>query len=86
MRTRTSCPGSKRKVDGPDEPTGTVQCRECGISTLVMQTITEVSGEQRHSVPEHHATDTAAKLKRRPKRPSLPSDKSRRNSRNRSRR
>jgi hypothetical protein len=85
MRTGTQCSGSKQKVDGPDESTGTVSCRVCGKCMLQMLTTTMESGEQKHSVPEHYAKAPAPRLKPRPKRPSLPSDKSRRNGRNRSR-
>ena len=47
------CEGSGRKVDGPDEPDGTVQCRVCGTSFLPMKTKTSLSGVKEFSVSEH---------------------------------
>ena len=85
MKARTPCHGSKREVDGPDEPIGTVRCRVCSDGTLKLETTTTESGEQKHSVPEHYAIAAAPRFKHRPKGPSHPSDKSRRNGRNRSR-
>ena len=46
------CEGSGQEVDGPDEPTGTVQCFKCGNSILPMKT-TVVDGKKQYSVPEH---------------------------------
>jgi hypothetical protein len=47
------CPGSGRKVDGPDENDGTVQCRVCGKSFLPMETTTTADGKHEFSVSEH---------------------------------
>ena len=46
------CSGSGQRVDGPDEPTGTVFCTVCGNSALPMKT-THVDGQRHFSVPEH---------------------------------
>jgi len=46
------CEGSGQKVDGPDDPTGTVQCFKCGSSALAMKTAV-VDGKEQYSVPEH---------------------------------
>ena len=46
------CEGSGQVVYGPDEPTGTVQCFNCGNSALPMKT-TVVDGKEHYSVPEH---------------------------------
>jgi hypothetical protein len=46
------CEGSGQEVEDADEPTGTVQCRKCGNSALLMKT-TVVDGKVHHSVPEH---------------------------------
>jgi hypothetical protein len=81
MRKRTPCDGSKQTVFGPEENTGTVQCVVCGKSNLVMKTITDSSGVQIHSVPEHYATVIAPRLKCQRKRPALSSNKSRNNGR-----
>lgn len=50
--TMVRCEGSGQEVDGPDEPTGTVQCRKCGNSVLRMKT-TVVDGKEHYFVPEH---------------------------------
>ncbi len=47
------CPGSGRKVDGPDEPDNTVQCRVCGTSFLRMNTTTTADRKKEFSVSEH---------------------------------
>lgn len=48
------CEGSGQEVDGPDEPTGTVQCRQhkCGRSDLVIRRAV-VDGVEHCYVPEH---------------------------------
>jgi hypothetical protein len=46
------CEGSGQELEGADEPTGTVLCRQCGNSALLMKT-TVVDGKERHFVPEH---------------------------------
>jgi hypothetical protein len=47
------CPGSGQKVDGPDEPDNTVQCRVCGTSFLRMKTAATAEGKKEFSVSEH---------------------------------
>lgn len=52
MPTLERCPGSGRRVYGPDEPGGTVLCSECGRSFLRMETVIE--GEKKvFRVAEH---------------------------------
>jgi hypothetical protein len=46
------CEGSEQEVEGAEEPTGTVLCRKCGNSALLMKT-TVVDGKERQFVPEH---------------------------------
>ena len=46
------CSGSGQRVDGPDEPTGTVFCTVCGDSSLTMKT-SVIDGKKEFSVPEH---------------------------------
>jgi len=47
------CPGSGQKVDGPDEPDGTVFCSVCGTSFLRMNTTTTADGKSEFSVSEN---------------------------------
>lgn len=47
------CEGSGQRVDGPDEPDGTVFCSVCGTSFVLMKKTTLRTGEVQLSVAEH---------------------------------
>jgi hypothetical protein len=53
MPKKIRCRGSGQKVDGQDEPTGTVQCGVCGNNTLYMQRAVDGEGKEPLSIPSH---------------------------------
>jgi hypothetical protein len=57
------CLGSGRRVEGPDEPDGTVQCRVCGTSFLRMKTTATADGKKVFSVSEHERRANPVRLK-----------------------
>ena len=61
MPKMVHCRGSGQRVDGPDKPTGTVQCRVCGNSALYMQRAVDGVGKEQLSVPDHHRVVYPAK-------------------------
>lgn len=65
MPKKQRCPGSHRRVFGPDELTGTVYCSVCGDATLPMETIVN-DGVDTFRVPLHYSTPRKLAHKKHP--------------------
>jgi hypothetical protein len=53
MSKKVPCPGGGQKVDGPDEPDGTVFCSVCGKNFLRMAKTLTADGKIQFSVSDH---------------------------------